>query len=347
MIATRSLQEMLHTAVSRATTVDRYASGVGLTLPASRYEDPPLPAVVGAAARATEYVSGLLARKGGGWPMREFVIGIATRDPSGTADGQEPTGVAFVPGAARPAAGEVAESPLFAPDGVDVETNEVNARLRGAVQASGGLPLDWAVTLHSSRLPEGARPTAAAAAVDLLRAGTLPPVSPDLAEAFSPSALAGREGSRPLGIERAWARVEQLEAYLGLELVARDLRNRLAEALAGGVMMRGSPPPWRTLVRDAVARRVELAGNAKGHQGGSWRPLVVHFVAACGQERVESGRSDLIEPGLLEAEDFRTVSDVKCCVPTTSLRDIRRSLLSVVTGYTCIGLCTGFFLRPG
>ena len=105
--------------------------------------------------------------------------------------------------------------------------------------------------------------------------------------------------------------MRQLEAYLGGALLPGDLRYRLADALAGGVLMRGPPPPWRTLVRDAVARKIMLAGGKRGRggdRGTGGRPLVVHFVAASGQERLKSARDGVAVPGLLEADNFRAVS---------------------------------------
>lgn len=307
LIATRCLYHMLNTAVSRATTDDRYAGAVGLALPASRYEDPPLQAVVAAAARATEHVRRLLARRSAAWPVPEFATAVSRR-----VGGQHPRATVkavYVPGAARAAGGEILGSPLRAP-GSTAETNDEDAaldRLRGAVAASGGLPVDWAATTLPALGPPPSPPSpgvAARAAEAVLRAAALPAVPPRLAEAFSPVALAGRESSRTLGPREAWTRVEELEAYLGSGLIAEDLRFRLAEALAGGGVMRGPPPPWRTLVRDAIARRVALAAGGDAAR----RPLVVHFVAACGQERLGGGGDDLVAPGLLEAEDFRAVS---------------------------------------
>lgn len=292
---------MLNTAVSRATTADRYADAVGLTLPASRYEDPPLSAVVGAATRAMEHVRRLLARRSDAWPMPEFAI-LTRRGQSGNVSEQQEVEFAFVPGAARPAGGEIAGSPLLTPESANVEAIDQRAGLRGFVEAFGGLPLDWAAR-RSSWSPRSAEHSVTVA--DVLQAATMPPVPPELAEAFSSNVLAGKEGSRPLGPEGAWTRVEQLDTYLGKGLMAEELRYRLAEALAGGVMMRGSPPPWRTLVRDAAARRVAQAWE----RGGGERPLVVHFVAAFGQERLERN-GDLVVLYLLEAEDFRVVSVV-------------------------------------
>lgn len=300
LVATRCLQELLKTAVSKATTDDRYADAVGLTLPASRHEDPPLSAVVGAASRATEHLRRLLARKSGSWPIPELAKRATSAEEGRQRD------VVYVPGAARAAGGEIARSPLAPPVGsarLEAADDAGSARLRHVIETSGGLPLEWATALPSFGSPGRSNPGVAEEADSVLRASFLPPVPPKLAEAFSPSVLAGREGSRPLGPQAAWSRVRELETYLGEGLMAEELRFRLAEALAGGMMLRGSPPPWRTLVRDAIARRVVMA---RGRDGGS--PLVVHFVAASGQDRLESARSDVVVPGLLEAEDFRTVS---------------------------------------
>lgn len=306
LIATRSLQQMLNTAVSRATTDDRYADAVGLSLPECRYEDPPLHAVVAAAAHATRHVCGLLARRSDAWPMREFAIRTGAVALSGNSPGAPHAAeMAYVPGAARPASGEIAVSPLLPPEGVI-------ARLRRSAQESGGLALNWASILPQSRLPTCTNPAAATAdaakVTALVEAATLPPVPVELAEAFDPDALAGKGGSRSLGREGACARVQQLEAYLGGTPLPGDLRYRLADALAGGVMMRGSPPPWRTLVRDAVARNIVLAGGEGGAGGTGGRPVVVHFVAASGQDRLKTARDGLAVPGLLEAENFRAVS---------------------------------------
>lgn len=288
---------MLNTAVSRATTDNRYADAVGLALPASRHEDPPLHAVVRAATLATEHVCRLLARRSTAWPISEFATVARSVDRHQQAE------LAYVPGAARAAGGEIAGSPLLAPE----DGGAARARLQGAVGASSGLPVDWATALPSFGLPNPANPGAAAEADVVLRAATLPAVPRKLAEAFSPKVLAGREGSCSLGPQEAWRRVEELEAYLGRGLIAEDLRYRLAEALAGGGMMRGSPPPWRTLVRDAVAKRMMLAGGGDGVAGG-WQPLVVHFIAALGQDRLERGGGDLTSLRLLEAENVHAVS---------------------------------------
>lgn len=307
-MATRCLRQMLSTAVSRATTDDRYAAAVGLALPApSRHEDPPLHAVVRAATRATEHVYGLLARRSSAWPISEFAATATVARSAGRGQHRKAE-VAFVPGAARAAGGEIVGSPLVASEGgggASVEDDgTARARLRGAVGAFGGLPVDWATTLPSFGLPNRANPGVAAneEADAVLRAAALPAVPPKLAEAFGPDVLAGRGGGRPLGAQEAWRRVEELEVYLGKGLISEDLRYRLAEALAGGGVMRGSPPPWRTLVRDAIARRVVLAGGGDRRQ-----PLVVHFIAAFGQDRLEGGGGDLAAPGLLEAENFRAV----------------------------------------
>lgn len=295
-MATRCLQQMLNTSVSRATTDDRYADAVGLTLPVSRYEDPPLHAVVGAATRATEHVCRLLARRSGAWPIPEFAVGARTADRHQLAE------VVYVPGAARAAGGEITVSPFVTPESAaDVKTNK--ARLRRAAEASGGLPVDWATILPSFGLPSPENACVAAEADIILRAASLPAVPAKVAEAFRPTVLAGKEGSRAMGPEEAWMRVEELEAYLGRGLMAEELRYRLAEALAGGVMLKGSPPPWRTLVRDAVARRVAVAGDLDGAVGRRW-PVVVHFIAAYGQERL------VAVPGLLEAEKFSAVGGV-------------------------------------
>ena len=309
-MATRCLRQMLSTAVSRATTDDRYADAVGLALPPpSRHEDPPLHSVVRAATRATEHVCRLLARRSSAWPMSEFAATVARG-----AGWHGKAEVAFVPGAARAAGGEIVGSPLFAPEGpatVSVESDvAARATLRGALAAFGALPVDWATALPSFGLPNPApNPGVAAEADDVLRAAALPAVPPKLAEAFGPDVLAGRGRARPLGPQEAWRRVEELEAYLGRGLIAEDLRYRLAEALAGGGMMKGSPPPWRKLVRESIARRMVLAGVGDGRQ--QQQPLVVHFIAAFGQDRLErGGGGDLAAPGLLDAEDFRAVSCV-------------------------------------
>lgn len=299
LVATRCLQELLNTAVSRATTDDRYADAVGLLLPASRNEDPPLRAVVGAASRATEHLCRLLARKSGSWPIPEFAT-TATG-----AEGGQQREVIYVPGAARAAGGEIARSPLVPAGGsARLEAfDSAGAPLRRAMRISGGLPLDWATALPSFESPSQPNPGFTREADSVLRSSLLPPFPPKLAEAFSPNVLAGGEGSRPLGPQAAWSRVRELETYLGKGLMPEELQFRLAEALAGGMMMRGPPPPWRTLVRDAIARRVVMA---RGKDAGS--PLVIHFIAAFGQDRLKSARSDVVVPGLLEAEDFRTVS---------------------------------------
>lgn len=311
-MATRCLRQMLNTAVSRATTDNRYADAVDLALPASRYEDLPLHAVVRAATRATEHVCRLLARRSNAWPISEF----ATVARSVNRYRRQQAEVAYVPGAARAAGGEIAGSPLLAPEGgggagASVEGDgAARSRLQGAVGARGGLPVGWATALPSFGFPNPANPGSVAAEADVvLRAATLPAVPRKLAEAFSPGALAGREGSCPLGPQGAWRRVEELEAYLGRGLIAEDLRYRLAEALASGGMLRGSPPPWRTLVRDAITRRMVLAGGGDGVVGGR-QPLVVHFIAAFGQDRLDldGRRGDLTAPGLLEAENSRAVS---------------------------------------
>lgn len=281
---------MLTTAVSRAATDDGFAKAVGLNLPACPYEDPPLNAVLGAVARATDHVWRLLARKSKSWPLREFAV-KTTSDPS---NGH--VEVAYVAGAARPSAGEIAGSPLGLESGGTLDGE--HARLRSIVEAVGGLPVDWTVR-GGVENPEVAT---------ALVAASMPLLPPALAEAFSANVLSGGEGARAMGPEEAWGRVEQLDAYLGPGLVPQELCCRLTEALAGGVMMRGSPPPWRTLVRDAVLRRVEAAvGGGEGTGRGTGRPVVVHFVAAYGQDRLEVGE-DVVIPGLLEAEDFRAVS---------------------------------------
>ncbi|CAM9403052.1 unnamed protein product [Pylaiella littoralis] len=291
LVATRCLQQMLNTAVARATTDDRYADFVGLALPVSRYEDPALHSVVGAATRAIEHVCRLLAHRSSAWPIEEFAV------EARMADGSQQVEIVYVPGAARPAGGEITMSPFLTLEGTaDVETN--NARVRGVVEASGGLPVDWATVLPSFGLPSPTKPCAAAEAESLLRAASVPAVPAKLADAFCPTVLAGKEGSRPMGPEEAWTRVEELEAYLGRGLMSEELRFRLAEALAGGVMMKGPPPPWRTLVRDAVARRVAVAGGLDGAVRGRRQPLVVHFIAAYGQKRL------VAVPGLLETEKF-------------------------------------------
>lgn len=300
LVATRCLQQMLNTAVARATTDDRYADFVGLALPVSRYEDPALHSVVGAATRAIEHVCRLLARRSSAWPIEEFAV------EARMADGSQQVEIVYVPGAARPAGGEITMSPFLTLEGTaDVETN--NARVRGVVEASGGLPVDWATVLPSFGLPSPTKPCAAAEAESLLRAASVPAVPAKLADAFCPTVLAGKEGSRPMGPEEAWTRVEELEAYLGRGLMSEELRFRLAEALAGGVMMKGPPPPWRTLVRDAVARRVAVAGGLDGAVRGRRQPLVVHFIAAYGQERL------VAVPGLLETEKFPAVGGIIIC----------------------------------
>lgn len=287
---------MLNTSVSRATTDDRYADVVGLTLPVSRYEDPALDAVVRAATRATQHVCRLLARRSGAWPIPEFAVEARLTDRHQQAE------VVYVPGAARAAGGEITVSPFLTPESAaDVEANK--ARVRGVVEASGGLPVDWATMLPSLGLPSPENACVATEADIVLRAASLPAVPAKVAEAFHPTALAGKEGSRAMGPEEAWKRVEELDTYLGKGLIAEELRYRLAEALAGGVMMKGSPPPWRTLVRDAVARRVAVAGRLDGSMGKR-RPVVVHFIAAYGQERL------VAMPGLLEADKFPVVGGI-------------------------------------
>ncbi|CAM9572322.1 unnamed protein product, partial [Hapterophycus canaliculatus] len=212
LVATRCLQELLNTAVSRATTDDRYADAAGLNLPASRYEDPPLRAVVEAAARATEHLCRLLARQSGSWPIPEFAT-TAT-----IAKGDQQKEVIYVPGAARAAGGEIARSPLVPPGGGAglALSDAAGARLRRAMGTSGGLPLDWATALPSFGSPSQSTPSVASSeAESVLRASFLPPVPPKLAEAFSPNVLAGREGSHPMGPQMAWSRVRELETYLG------------------------------------------------------------------------------------------------------------------------------------
>ncbi|CAM9412594.1 unnamed protein product [Ectocarpus sp. 8 AP-2014] len=295
LVATRCLQELLNTAVSRATTDDRYADAVGLPLPPSRYEDPPLGCVVEAANRATGHVCHLLVRRSSAWPIAEFAA-TAT-----VVDGRQRREMMYVPGAARAAGGEIAGSPLDAPDcATHVEPSDAG-RLKTALEASGALPLDWETVLPSFGMPSRTNPGFAGGADVVLRAAFLPPIPPKLAEAFSPNVLAGREGARPLGPEVAWNRVEELETYLGRGLMAQELRFRLAEALAGGFMMKGPPPPWRTLVRDAIARRVVLARSG---EGAGRRPLVVHFIASFGQDRSEGETDRGAVPRLLEAEIF-------------------------------------------
>ena len=283
---------MFKKAISRATTNDLYASAAGLILPACRFEDPPLEAVVGAATRATAHVYRLLERKADAWPMREFAVVVSSVGQPGDVDGEHREEVAFVPGAARPAVGELLRSPFLEGFGVGQDTA---ADMRLVLETSGGLPLDWtACRSLGLELPHAALSPSFSAVVQAAR---LPPVPMEIAETFSPEALIGRGNRRPLGAKGAWDRVEQLEGYLGRDLLPKDLRFRLAEALAGGTMMRGSPPPWRRLVRNALERRIE---SAVGH------PVVAHFVVASGQDRLAQ-RDDLV-PGLLEAEDFRVVS---------------------------------------
>ena len=350
MIATRSLQEMLNTAVSRATTDDHYADAVGLALPECRYEDPPLHAVIAAAAHATRHVCGLLSRRSDAWPMREFAVRTGAGAPSGNSPGArsavEEEGVVYVPGAARPASGEITVSPLAPPEGAI-------ARLRGSVQESGGLTLDWATILPRDRFANPAAGTAGAAtAADaakvtaLVEAATFPPLPVDLAEVFDPGVLAGKGGARPLGRETACARVRQLEAYLGGTLLPGDLRYRLTEALAGGVLMRGRPPPWRALVRDAVARKIMLSSGERGGGGGGGgtggRPLVVHFVAASGQDRLKSSLDGVVVPGLLEADNFRAVS-----APRDRVRVCLCSLISMIFMVSVIFKATSWRCEKG
>lgn len=284
LVATRSLIEMLNTAVSRATTDNRFAAASGLKLPLSPYQDPPLEAVVGAATQATSHILELLCRKVGQhpWPIREFSI---------AANRQRQAGLLFVLGAARPTGGELTQSFLY-PETPD-EVGEID-RLRSLVCSSAGLPVDWAERSPSDLSPAVTR---------LIRAATLPlPVPADLVKTFSDDVLAGSEegGPRPLGRQEAWTRVDRLEMYLGRGVLPEDLKIRLAEALAGGVVITGAPPPWRALVRHAVTKRLRLAAGPDGR-----RPVVVHFVVASGEQRLADGG---VVPGLLEAGQSDVVS---------------------------------------
>ena len=106
--------------VSRVPTNDRYASATGPILPACRFEDPPLEAVVAAATRATAHVCRLLDDKADAWRMPEFAIVVSSVGQSGGVDNKK---VAFVPGAARPAVGERLRSPFLESEGCGVEHN--------------------------------------------------------------------------------------------------------------------------------------------------------------------------------------------------------------------------------
>ena len=112
LMATRSLQKVIKTAISRATTDDRYASAAGLILPACPFGNPPLEAVVRAATCATAHICRLLECKADAWPMREFAVVVSSVDQSGDVDDHRKK-VAFVQGAARPAVGEQLRSPQF------------------------------------------------------------------------------------------------------------------------------------------------------------------------------------------------------------------------------------------
>lgn len=290
LVATRSLPEMLSTTVSRATTDNTYAASASLDLPTSPYVDPPLDAVVAAATRATAHVAHLLSRKADShrWPISEFAI--AAKPETRTEDGRD-RDLVYVLGAARPAGGELTPSTLYteAQGQVDGIT-----RLRSLVGSDAGLPVDWTKCSTPSLSPTVRR---------LIDVATLPlPVPPEIVNTFSDDVLAGKlaAGARALGQEEAWARVEMLDAYLGVGVLPSDLRFRLAEALVNGVMIRGAPPPWRTLVRHAVLKKLSVEVGPVGT-----RPLVVHFIAAYGQQRLADGG---LVPGLLEAEKFHAVS---------------------------------------
>lgn len=281
---------MLSTTVSRVTTDNTYAASASLDLPTSPHQDPPLDAVVAAATRATAHVAGLLSRKADNhrWPIPEFSIEAKLEtQPEDGRDGD----LVYVLGAARPAGGELTPSTLY-PDAqgkVDGVT-----RLRSFIGSSAGLPVDWA---------QFSTPCLSPTVMRLIDAATLPsPVPPEIVNTFSDDVLAGKvaAGARALGQEEAWARMERLESYLGVGVLPSDLRFRLVEAVANGVMIRGAPPPWRRLVRHAVLKRLRAEVGPAGT-----RPLVVHFIAAYGQRRLADGG---LVPGLLEAEKFRVVS---------------------------------------
>lgn len=166
------------------------------------------------------------------------------------------------------------------------------AALRHNIEVFGGLPLDWASWQDSHRY------TAAAA---IAEAGCLSDVPRDMSKIFGPDALAGRTDVLALVSERAWARVKELERYLGSRLESEYLRHRLAGALATGTANRGAHPAWRTIVRDALLSRVRSSGRCKGC------PVMVNLVVASGQDQL-ARRGDV--PDLMEAEDFRAVSCV-------------------------------------
>jgi len=254
---------------------NRYTTAVGLSLPACPFEDPPLDAVVGAASHVSPYVCRLLERRAEGWPMPEFAVATSCCDQSSVVDidvdvdGENCTEFAFVPGAARPSGGEILRS-IFDDFGGDRP-----AARRLSVEASGGLPLDWTLWRPiKAQLPHSA---SLSSVLSVVEAACLPPVPQEIMGAFNPEALAGRGSARSLGAKGSLERVKQLEEYLGKDVLPKDLRCRLAEALERGTAMRGSPPPWRTLVRDALLRRVDSARDF---------PVVVHFVVATGQDRL-------------------------------------------------------------
>lgn len=288
LMATRSLQGMFETAIARATTDDRYADAVGLRL---NVGEPTLVAVVEAANRAASHVCRLVERRVDAWPMPEFAIATKLDGQPGNVRGERRAEFSYVPGAARPLGVELSRSHSLDLDGVRFG-GDAAAALRYKVEASGALPLDWA-----SWQSWGSQRYNAAAAI--AEAACLSDAPGDIVKVFSPDALAGQTDARVLGPEGAWARVEQLERYLGRRLETENLRHRLAEALATGTAIRGAPPAWRIIVRDALLRRVRSAGGCNGY------PAVVHFVVASGEDRL-ARRGDV--PGLLEAEDFRAVS---------------------------------------
>lgn len=228
--------------------------------------------------------------------------------------------VQYVLGAARPAGGELTPSTLYYPAAAqrgaaeEEAEGELNGKggitqqLRGLIGSYAGLLADWECFSTPAMSP---------AVMRVIRAATPSwPVPPEILQTFGDSVLAGKKaapaaagqeagrGARALGEREAWARVERLDAYLGSGVLSDDLRCRLAEALARGVMMRGAPPPWRALVRHAVVRKLSAEVSEGGPIGT--RPMVVHFVAASGQQRLADGGG--LVPGLLEAERLRPVS---------------------------------------
>lgn len=296
LVAVRSMEEMLSTAISRATTDDRFAESAGLDLSRLPREYPSLGAVVEAATRAARQVEYLLGDNVSvSWPIPEFEVSIE--------DGGKR--LVHVVGAVRPLSGEIAVSGLWAGD----LRADASAWLRRCVESSGGLPADWA----------SPAPDRDARIMRLLLAATLPRVPQQVADTFSARVLEGRS-ALALGWDVSWARVGELESYLGQGVMTNDLRMRLAEALARGVMIRGALPDWRKLVRDAVMRRLRLEiGPLEAP------PLLVHVVASSEPER--RPREGPV-PGLLQAESSILVSRsfwgvsrgaFGCCVARWSL----------------------------